>query len=87
VVAVGQAVVGVGTCFVELRCWKLPAASLNPIGARIRWSCQLLTKKKTWVAFCARLVFHENRLLGFQEQGHGLLQNDLANLRWNGFSA
>ena len=24
--------------------WKLPAASVKPIGAFIRWSCQLLTK-------------------------------------------
>jgi len=68
--------------------WKLPAASVKPIGAFFRWSCQLLTKKKTWVAFWARLVCHENALFGFQEHGHGLLQNVLApgSDGWNGLS-
>src|SRR4029079_6741231 len=66
--------------------WKLPAASVNPIGPACRWSCHLLTKKKTWVAFCARLTCQENRLFGFQVQGHGLLQNDFANGRRNGCS-
>ncbi len=69
-----------------LTCWKLPAASVKPIGAFIRWSCQLLTKKKTCVAFWARLVCHENGLFGFHEQGHGLLQKALANFRWKGLS-
>ena len=38
------------------------------------------------MAFWARLVRHENGLFGFQEQGHGLLQKDLAKARWNGVS-
>jgi hypothetical protein len=66
--------------------WKLPAASVKPIGGAWRWSCQLLTKKKTWVAFCARFVRQEYGLLGFHEHGQGLLQNFLANFRWNGLS-
>src|SRR3954447_22446074 len=65
--------------------WKLPAASLNPIGPRARWSCQLLTKKKTWVAFCLRFFFHEKGTSGFHEQGNGLSQNDTAGM-WKGCS-
>ena len=70
---------------VEFLTWKLPAASVKPIGAAARWSCQLFTKKKTCVAFWLRLVRHENGTSGFQEQGKGLLQNDTF-LRLNGFS-
>src|SRR4051812_7297751 len=55
---------------------KLPAASVNPIGAASRWSCHLLTKKNTCAAFCARFACHENGVLGSQEQGNGLPQND-----------
>ena len=56
---------------VALTRWKFPAASVKPIGAALRWSCQLLTKKKTWVAFWSRLVRHEKGLLGFHEHGYG----------------
>jgi hypothetical protein len=65
--------------------WKLPAASVKPIGDRSRWSCQLFTKKKTWAAFCLRLTCQLNGLFGFQEQGNGLSQNDTPG-RWNGCS-
>ena len=68
-----------------LTIWKLPAASVKPIGAAARWSCQLLTKKKTWVAFWARLVCQENGLFGFHEHGYGLSQKDTS-ARWNGLS-
>ena len=78
-----RAVVGLGlyrvatlSLLLELTRWKLPAASVKPIGAALRWSCQLLTKKNTWVAFWSRLVRQEKGLLGFQLHGYGLSQNE-----------
>ena len=65
--------------------WKLPAASVKPIGACMRWSCQVLTKKKTWVVFCLRFTCHENGLSGSHVHGYGLSQNRTF-LRWNGVS-
>jgi hypothetical protein len=70
---------------VKFTAWKLPAASVNPIGAAFRWSCQLFTKKNTCVAFCRRFARQENGLFGFQVHGYGLSQNDTP-LRWNGLS-
>src|SRR4051812_23708527 len=54
-----------------LTCWKFPAASVKPIGAACRWSWNLLTKKNTCVASCARFVRQEKRLLWFHEQPDG----------------
>ena len=36
--------------------WKLPDAASKPIGAAARWSWNLLTRKKAWVADCLRLI-------------------------------
>ena len=68
---------------VPLRTWKLPAASVKPIGDAFRWSCHLLTKKKTWAAFWARFLRQEYGCSGSHEQGEGLLQNETSR-RWNG---
>src|SRR3954468_21957056 len=60
----------------ELTAWKLPAASVKPIGLRCKWSCEVLTKKNACVVFCARLVFQENGTFGFHVHGYGLSQNE-----------
>ena len=65
---------------VELTSWKLPAASVKPIGAASRWSWNVLTKKYTCVPFCFRFMSHENAPSGkceFHEHGYAAEHGEL----------